>query len=719
MDITDNSLKELSRQIKGDIYTDDVTRILYSTDASAYKEKPEAIIRPRDEQDIREIILFANKYKKSLIPRTAGTSLAGQVVGKGIIVDVSKYMTNILDLNVQEKWVKVQPGVVLDELNNYLKEYGLFFGPETSTSNRCMIGGMVGNNSCGAHSLIYGSTRDHTLEIKAVLSDGSIAEFKPISIDEYNSKCDQHSLEGNIYKKLREILSDENNQAEIKKEFPDKSLKRRNTGYALDLLLETEPFIKSPKKFNLSSLIAGSEGTLAFITEIKLNLINLPPKEKGLICIHFSELEKAFHGNLHALKFNPGAVELMDKVIMDCTKDSLKHKKSRFFIEGEPEALLLVEFARNTREEILDIASKMEEDMRKVGLGYHFPVLFGDEIKKVWDLRKAGLGLLSNVPGDAKPVAVIEDTAVNVEFLPDYMREFNDLLKQYGLNCVYYAHIGTGELHLRPVLNLKKEKDVSLFHTIALETAKLVKAYNGSLSGEHGDGRLRGEFIPLMVVNHNYDLFKQIKNTWDPNHIFNPNKIVDTPKMNTFLRYKPGQPTRDIDTVYDFSSTEGYLRMVEKCNGSADCRKSVEIGGVMCPSFMASKDENTTTRARANILREFITSSGKENPFDHKEIYNTLDLCLMCKGCKLECPSSVDMARLKSEFLNQWYKSHRPGLRARAIAEIAKLNKLMMIAPAIANFFLKNKLTSSIIKSILGFAKQRSIPLLYNTNSTK
>ncbi|MBN2681987.1 MAG: FAD-binding protein [Bacteroidales bacterium] len=708
-------IEELAEIIDGELHTDEITKLIYSTDASAYREKPIGVVRPKNENDLEKIIVFAGKNKIPLIPRTAGTSLAGQVVGSGLIVDVSKYLTKIIELNTKEKWVRVQPGVVLDELNIFLQPHNLFFGPETSTSNRCMIAGMVGNNSCGAHSLIYGSTRDHTLEIKAFLSDGSSATFGKISNEEFYEKCNNDNLEGKIYRNIRDILENAENRAEIEREFPEKTIKRRNTGYAIDLLAESQPFNTKGENFNFCKLLAGSEGTLAFTSEIKLNLVPLPPKEKALVCIHTASLEEALKANLIALKYNPGSIELMDDKILELTKDNIEQNKNRFFVQGKPAAILIVEFAGNTREEIVEKASKMELEMKNIGYGYHFPVLFGSDIKKVWNLRKAGLGLLSNMPGDEKPVPVIEDTAINPEKLPEYIAEFQILLEKHKLNCVYYAHIATGELHLRPVLNLKNPQHVELFHTIALEVAFLVKKYKGSLSGEHGDGRLRGEFIPLMIGEKNYSLLKEIKKTWDPYNIFNPNKITDTPKMNSNLRFTPGQKTRRLDTIFDFSSTQGILRAAEKCNGSGDCRKSEIIGGTMCPSYQASKEEKQTTRARANILREYLTNSNKENPFDHKEIYEIMDLCLSCKACKSECPSSVDVAKLKAEFLQHYYDRRGIPFRTRVIAYLPRINRVTSLFPGITNFFMSNKFFGKIIKSALGFSLKRNLPKLYKT----
>jgi len=636
---------------KGEVRTDFADRLRYATDASAYREVPVGIAYPLDNDDIKALITFANASQIPLIPRTAGTSLAGQVVGSGLIVDISKHLTKVLEINVEKRFVWVQPSVILDELNMLLKPHGLFFGPETSTSSRCMIGGMVGNNSCGAHSLVYGSTREHTLAVRGFLSDGSEVEFSDLSPTDFIEKTKIKGLEGKIYQQAFDFFSKESVQNQIASEFPDPRLERRNTGYAIDLLANTSPFKPDTPNFNFSKMIAGSEGTLMFISAVKLNLVPLPPPIKALVCVHLDTVPQAIKANIIALKHQPVAVELMDKPIMDLTKQNKLQEQNRFFVKGDPGALLIVEFAEQNMEIIENKAFAMEKEMREQGYGFHFPIVTGADIKRVWTLRKAGLGVLSNMPGDAKPVPVIEDTAVHPDLLPDFIADLDKVLELMGLDCVYYAHIATGELHLRPVLNLKLESDVERFRQIALETAKLVKKYKGSLSGEHGDGRLRGEFIPLMIGQANYQIIKDIKKLWDPNGIFNPGKIVDTPPMNSHLRFEPGKLTPEFETIFDFSSTQGFLRAIEKCNGSGDCRKTSKSGGVMCPSYMASLDERNSTRARANTLREFLTNPPKSNPFDSQEIYESLDLCLSCKGCKTECPSNVDMTRYKAEFM--------------------------------------------------------------------
>lgn len=702
----------LKHQLNGELSDNDMYRRMYATDASSYREFPIAVAWPVNKQDIHAILAFARKHKLPVIPRGAGTSLAGQVVGNGLVVDISRYMKKVVEYKPDKQWVKVEPGIVRDELNDITASDGLFFAPETSTSNRANIGGMTGNNSCGANSLVYGSTRDHCLEIDAILSDGSEVTFKDLTKDEFEHKCRQQNKEGDIYRHLQSVLSNPEIRQEIHEQYPDPRIKRRNTGYALDILLDNAIFGKSDKTINLASLICGSEGTLAFITAIKLNLEPLPPVHKALVCVHTKSLNDAFRANLIALKFNPGSVELMDDQVLELSKLNREQEQNRFFIKGKPAAILIVAFTGNSLSAIENQGQKMAKEMRDAGLGYHFPVIKGKDMSRVWNLRKAGLGILYNMPGDTKPVPVIEDTAVHPDVLPDYMADFGKLIKKHKLRCVYYAHISTGELHLRPLLNLKDPKDVEMYHTIALETAKLVKKYNGSLSGEHGDGRLRGEFIPVMVGNKLYAVFKDIKAVWDPDNLFNPGKITDTPPMNESLRFKPGQKTREIDTVFDFSEAQGVLRAAEKCNGSGDCLKDQSMGGTMCPSFMATKDEKNSTRARANILREILTNGLNKNPFDSRELFEVLDMCLMCKACKSECPSSVDVAKLKMEFLQHYYDAHGIPLRTRIVAYMPVIHKFSARLPRITNFFLSNKLSGGMLKRITGFSTQRDLPLL-------
>lgn len=712
--IRDIAFDELKQSLSGACYTDHSHQLMYATDASVYRELPQAVVVPETVEDIRRTIFFARRTGSSIIPRGAGTSLAGQVVGPGIVIDMSRHFRGIIELNREERWVRVQPGVILNQLNAYLAPHGLFFAPETATASRCTIGGMLGNNSCGMHSVIYGSTREHLLSVKAILSDGSDAEFRALSSAEYEQKCAGNEFENRIYREMNGLLSDPENQAEIRKGFPDPTLPRRNTGYALDVLTEGQPFTQSGRPFNFCRLLAGAEGTLAFATEIKLNLVPLPPKEKGVLCAHFETLEQALQANLIALSQGPGAVELMDGEIVKLSKGNILQARNRFFIKGDPGAILMIEFARESRGEIQVLADRIVADMRAAGLGYHFPLVFGEtDIARVWAVRRSALGLLSNLPGDAKPVSVIEDTAVHPRVLPDYIADFKKILARYGLSCVFHAHVGSGEIHFRPVLNLKLSRDVERFQEIAADTARLVKKYNGSLSGEHGDGRLRGEFIPVIIGEKNYGLLKAVKRAWDPDNIFNPGKIVDTPRMNTSLRYVTDQPVKAFDTCFDFSEVHGLIRAIEKCNGSGDCKATVVTGGVMCPSYQASLDESMTTRARANLLREFLNRSEKKNPFDHKELYDILDQCLSCKSCKSECPSNVDMARLKAEFLQHYHDAHPNGLRNLLIANITPLYRFGSLFPALFNAMNRNPLTGTIIRRLTGFVRERELPRLY------
>ncbi len=710
--IKNSELLKLQKKMAGELRSDHLSKIMYATDASAYREIPLGVAIPQSKDDLHELIDFARENQTSLIPRGAGTSLAGQVVGGGLVVDVSRHFNRIIEVNTHEKWVRVEPGVVLTELNMELEKYGLMFGPETSTANRCTMGGMLGNNSCGLHSLVHGSVRDHILCAKAILADGSETEFSALNENEFQQKLKVDGLEGDIYRTVDRILSDAENRSEIEQQYPHPSVPRRNNGYALDMLARMQPYNPNSEPFNMAKFIAGSEGTLAFVTEMKLNLVELPPREKALLCVHMEKLEHAFKANLIALEFNPSAIELMDKNILDLTKENISQRRNRFFIEGEPAAMLIIELWGDEHAEITERAASIEKAMKAAGYGYHFPLVWGSDITRVWNLRKAGLGVLSNMPGDAKPVSVVEDTAIPVQKLPDFLAEFQQKLNELKLQAVYHAHIATGELHLRPVLNLKDKNDVGLFRTIAVETAHLVKKYRGSLSGEHGDGRLRGEFIPFMLGEKVYAWLKEIKHAWDPNGIFNPGKITDTPPMDTSLRFEPGAETPEFKTYFDYKITQGMARAIEKCNGSGDCRKSEIVGGIMCPSFMVTRDEMHSTRGRANVLRELITRPTEMNWADKHEILESLDLCLSCKACKSECPSGVDIAKLKAEFLQNHYDANPTPLRSRLIAAFPSLITVAMGIKPLATAFMHWKPTAFVFQKITGFTVHRPLPRL-------
>jgi FAD/FMN-containing dehydrogenase/Fe-S oxidoreductase len=706
--IDNASLKTLHESLTGEVHFDKLHQTLYATDASVYRKIPLAVAFPKDSKDLNILIEFATKNKITLIPRTAGTSLAGQCVGDGIVVDVSKYFTNIISFDETSKTITLEPGIVRDSLNVFLKPYQLFFGPNTSTSNRCMIGGMVGNNSSGSTSIKYGVTRDKVLSIDAILSDGSSATFKEITSKEFLQKTKENSLEGKIYQSIYTELISESVQKEIKDQFPKEAIHRRNTGYAVDEFLTSDLFGGSSPTINVAKFLSGSEGTLAFSTAITLQLDALPPMESIMVCSHFTSINESLIATVTAMKHNLYNCELMDKTILDCTKSNREQAKNRFFLQGDPEAVLMLEVSANTIEAAEILANNLIKELEKNNFGYHHPKVYGKDIAKVHYLRKAGLGLLGNMIGDKKAVACIEDTAVALEDLPKYIEEFTKIMDKYQQNAVYYAHAGAGELHLRPILNLKKKEDVVLFRKITTDTAKLVKKYKGSFSGEHGDGIVRAEFIPLMIGEKNYQLLRRIKKAFDPNNVFNKGKITDAFAMDQNLRYDVDRIEPNIKTIQDFSDNEGILKLAEKCNGSGDCRKPVSAGGTMCPSYRATKNEKDTTRARANTLREFLTNSTEQNKFNHTELKEVFDLCLSCKACASECPSNVDIATLKAEFLYQYQESNGYSFRNKLFANNAKYNKLGSYLPTITNFF-----TNSILaKKILGVAVERSVPKL-------
>jgi len=703
-------LHQLAENLQGELHFDNLHKEIYATDASVYRKIPLAVCYPKNKDDIKTLIHFAQNNNISLIPRTAGTSLAGQCVGDGLVVDVSKHFTKILAFDEKNKTVKVQPGVIRDELNIFLKPFGLFFGPNTSTSNRCMLGGMVGNNSSGTTSIKYGVTRDKIISMETILSDGSEVNFHALSKDEYRLKMAGNSLEQKIYTTLHHELSKPEVQAEIKKEFPDKNIHRRNNGYAVDSLIDTQVFSDKDEKINLSKLLCGSEGTLAFTMDITLQLDVLPPKESILIAAHFTSIQESLKAVVVAMKHNLYMCELMDKTILDCTKNNREQNKNRFFIEGDPGAILMLEISSDTKEEVEKLADNLIADLQNNKFGYTYPKLIGNDIDKAFSLRKAGLGLLGNIVGDKKAVACIEDTAVQVRDLSNYISDFSAMMKKYKQSAVYYAHAGAGEIHLRPILNLKKEGDVKLFRTITSDVTHLVKKYNGSLSGEHGDGIVRSEFIPIIIGEKNYELIKKIKYTFDPRNIFNKGKIIDPLPMDKSLRYEVDRNEPEIETLLDFSDSLGILRAAEKCNGSGDCRKPVSAGGTMCPSYRATKNEKDSTRARANLLREVLTNNVLPNRFDSEELKEVFDLCLSCKACASECPSNVDVAALKAEFMHQYQIANGISLRTKLFAYNVKLNSIGSVFPRLTSLLLNTILA----KKVMGIATKRTIPKLSN-----
>ena len=724
------ALAALASRLEGELLVDDLSRTIYSTDASEYQERPLAVALPKSDADVRELLRFAAAHGVGLIPRAAGTSLAGQVVGGGIVVDAGRHMNRIVSLDVERRTVRVQPGVVRNALNQFLAPHGLYFGPETSTASWAMIGGMVGNNSCGSNSIAWGTTRDALLRARGFLADGSEATFGPLSAEELAAKrAGPESLETRIYRGLCDLLGDPAVRADVTESFPKAAVTRRNTGYALDAAMDAACFDpSSPRPFNVCKLLAGSEGTLFFGVEFELSLIPLPAPG-ALLVAHCDSVDEALRGAVTVMGEGKRAVEaagavlsgceLIDRTILECTKGNAEQTRNRSFVVGDPGAILVVEARHADPAALARALDGVEGALRAAGIGHAWPRLLGDDANKVWELRRAGQGLVQNIPGDKKPREIVEDTAVAVEDLPAYIADFDRLLaEKYGIDCIHYAHAGAGELHLRPLFDLRTAEGLRMFRDVATDVAALVKRYRGSLSGEHGDGRLRGEFIRAMVGDACYGTIHAVKRLFDPQGILNPGKIVDTPPMDTQLRIVPGEPEPHHETVFDFSAVQGVLRAAEKCGGVGQCRKSAAMGGTMCPSYMATRDEKDTTRARANVLRQALAGhSGApgSNPWTTPALAEVMDLCLSCKGCKSECPSNVDMARLKSEWEQHWMDAHGVPWRTRLVAGSARAFAAASRVAWLHNALAAAPGTSHLIKWALGFSQRRSLPRVHGT----
>ncbi|MEY3590805.1 MAG: hypothetical protein RLZZ466_1326 [Bacteroidota bacterium] len=709
----------LKDHFEGQLFFDEsqsarIAKRIYATDASVYQVKPAAVAIPASSKDIKRLIQFAIQAKTGLIPRGAGTSLAGQVVGDGIVMEISSTLGKVISLNKKEKSVWIEPGIVRDDLNKHLASADLFFGPETSTANRALLGGMLGNNSCGLHSIVWGNVRDHILETRAFLSDGTEIHTQPLTREEFYHKTTLQNLEGKIYREIHRMLNNPEIQNLIKDRFPKKSIKRRNTGYALDALLDMQPFSPDGEPFNLSKLIAGSEGTLAVVHSMKLNLLDLPQPEVALICIHCHTLQESLQANITALQHPILASELVDDYILSFTEGHPNFEKDRGFIEGKPAAILMVEMRADTRDELDKNVSNLIQELNQTKQGYAYPILWGTDIAKGWDIRKAGLGLIRNLEGDTQPVNLIEDCAVDPADLPAYVAEIQELLARHDTKAAYYAHAGAGELHIEPFINLKSPEGIKLFRSILAETVEILKKYKGSLSGEHGDGRLRGEFIPELMGKEVYGLFKEIKHVFDPHQVFNPGKITDSPAMDTAFRFTDQKATEP-SYFFDYGVLRNPLGLAEKCSGSGDCKKTSLSGGMMCPSYMATLQEKDSTRARANMLRQLLSSPAEET-FSNPDLHEILDLCLSCKGCQTECPSGVDMGKLKAETLQQSYLKSGVPLCTQLIGNFPTLQRYASYVAPLYNFLVEFPLTASLIKVAMGFAIERSLPTVQFTS---
>lgn len=689
------------------IQRDLLTRQLYAQDASMYQEIPKGVSFPKSGKEIQQLVEQANRQKFSITARSAGTSLAGQATGGGVIMDVSRHMNQILTLDTGHKIAHVQPGVIRDTLNREAEKEELLFGPDTATTNRCMIGGMIGNNSSGSFSIKHKTTREHTLEIEAVLSDGSIAHFKPLTPEELEAKKKLNSLEGFIYRSMLKLI--ERNWELIRNSYPHPEIIRRNTGYALDKLCEMQPFNPEGRKFNLCELLCGSEGTLAMTVSAKLNLV---PKDRHQVLIvpQFETLEEAMLATVEIVGFEPAAVELVDHIILDATKGNIEQRKNRFFLEGEPRYLLITQFEGNSIEELHQKARNLAVRLQEKSLGYAYPVISeADEMKRVWNLRKAGLGLLMGLGEDGRSPSFCEDTAVRVQDLPDYVKEFRAILKKHQTNCVFYAHASVGELHLRPQIDIHSEAGLQKMKVMAEEIADLVKKYNGSLSGEHGDGRVRAPYIKKILGEDMVTVLRQVKEIWDPNYIFNPGKIVNPKPIDEDLRFSPTYKKPEPGTVFAWRKEGDFGSAMELCNGAGVCRKLAESGGTMCPSYMATKDEKDSTRGRANVFRQVFSGEDPKG-YESEELKEALDLCLSCKACKSECPANVDMAKMKAEFSNGWHQKNGSTLKERFFADAAKVFPLASITPNISNKITGSVMGKKVLEKVFGIDARRDLP---------
>jgi len=680
-------VEDLRRQIEGEVRFDKMTRVLYSTDASIYQIEPLGVVIPRTDEDVIAVIETANRHKVPILPRGGATSLAGQTVAQAIVIDFSKYMRQVLEVNSEERWARVQPGIILDELNHKIRSSGLMFAPDPSTSNRGNIGGALGNNSCGAHSIVWGKTVDNVRELSVVLSNGDTATLGPMSAEQINSKSRGDKLENEIIRSLMAIGKAYGE--EITSRYP--KIQRRVSGYNLDELVDNQ--------LNLARFVVGSEGTLLTITEAKLQLVSRPAF-KALAVIHFQEMIESMEATVVALEMNPAAVEMIDSMILRQARTNLEYSRMMDFIEGDPEAILLVEVSGDSEREVRDKLDKVEARMARSRLGYALRRIVspGDQAK-VWAVRKAGLGLMMNVPGDAKPIPFVEDTAVPPEALPKYVKQFDEVVRAHGTTAGYYGHASVGCLHIRPLINLKTKDGIDSMLSIADQISDLVLEFGGSISGEHGDGLVRSMWLEKMFGPQISNAFREVKNAFDPNGIMNPGKIVDPPPMTKNLRVNPNYTTTEIRS--------GFTEAVEMCNGQGACRKVV--GGTMCPSYMVTRDEEHSTRGRANALRASISGILPADSMTGKRLHEVLDLCLECKACKAECPSNVDMAKLKYEFLDRYHSANGYSLRDRLFGNIATLSRLGSFFAPISNWILQSEGFKDLLEGIGGVDRRREL----------
>jgi len=689
---------ELKKRIGGELRFDAYSRLLYSTDASIYQIEPIGVVVPRDKGDVQAAIEIANKMKVSILPRGGGTSLAGQAVGHSLVLDFSKYMQHIPEVNKDELWCRVQPGLVQDELNAHVRSLGLQFGPDTSTSNRATLGGMIGNNSAGAHSLTYGKTLDHVLELTVLLADGSEVILKDLTPAELETKSRAENLEGRIYREIQRLAAQ--HKDEILARYP--KIMRRVSGYNLDEFIKAQPF-------NLARILVGSEGTLGTVVEAKMRLVR-KPKWTAMSVIHFHSDQAALECAQAVLATAPYAMESTDKMILNLARGNIEQSRKLGFVQGTPDSLLMVEYAGDTEEEVKEQVYKLEAMRTREKIGYAATLAFKpDEVKAIWGVRKAGLGLLLGTKGDKKPIAFVEDTAVEPAKLPEFIKRFKGIISRHDAIAGYYGHCSVGCMHIRPLINLKEESEKRKMVSIANAISDLVLEFNGAMSGEHGDGLARSHFNQKMFGPVLYDAFRQIKRIFDPNNLMNPGKIVDAPAMTESLKIGPLYQTWQPETTLDFSAQGGFARAVEMCSGMGECRKKLD--GTMCPSYMATLDEEHSTRGRANALRAVLSGKVPKDDFTGKRLHEVMDLCLECKACKAECPSNVDMAKLKYEFLDHYHRANGLPLRNRLFGGIEQLNRIGSQFAPLSNWIAQSQVNRWLMEKFAGVDKRRPLPL--------
>ncbi|MEK6479573.1 FAD-linked oxidase C-terminal domain-containing protein [Catalinimonas sp. 4WD22] len=691
-------LSQLKACIKGDILEDEYSLGMYATDASIYQIKPLLIILPKNENDVKKAVEIAAKHKMKLLPRGGGTSLAGQTVADALVLDFSKYMNKILEINTEEKWVRVQPGMVRDELNEVLLAYNLHFAPDPATSSRANVGGMVGNNSSGTKSILFGKTVDHVLAARVLLADDTELYLHELSPEAYAEKAQQNDREGQIYRGFQETIQQQ--EAEIKARFP--KVMRRVGGYNLDEFVYTD-------RWNLAKLITGSEGTLAISLELKLNLEPLP-KYKSVAVVHFSELAEAIQAVQPMLPFQPSAIEILDETVLKLSKENLMTQQHCHFIEKEPAAILIVEFFGETLEDVMQRPQAMIEVLKSKKIGYAYPLFpEGKEYDDVWIVRKKGLGLMLGIKGEKKPLPFIEDAGIPVAVLPEYIDKVLKICEKHHTKVAMYAHASVGVIHVRPILDLRQEQDIENLKNIANETFELVVSYGGSWSGEHGDGLVRSAFNERFFGAQLYQAFRDIKKLFDPENVMNPGKIVEAQTIEHNLRYGTKYADQPVKTEFQYRFENSFREAVHMCTGVGECRKM--LGGTMCPSFKATRDEEHSTRGRANAMRLAMSGQLDQEGLSSKRLHQVLDLCLSCKACKSECPSNVDMAKMKSDVTQIYYDEHGITLRDRLIRDSSKAAALLSgtLSQGV-NAIQQSAVFRSAMQSLAGFDKRRTLP---------